>query len=103
MSGFADEVTEFSRSYTPKAKKIELEGFEKRELSSYYCDENYSSIDVVNLLVKGDLKTEFISQKWYCIHRNETIEETMGWLPQKKVVQEIKVAVVQLSYPKAIP
>lgn len=86
ISGFADKVAEISHNYIPKIKKIKLEGFEKRDISSYYCEENYSSIDVVNLLVKGDLKTKFISQKWYCIHRNETIEETMDYLSQKKVV-----------------
>lgn len=86
VSGFANEVAEISRSYTPKVKKVELESFEKKDISSYYCEEKYSSIDVVNFLVKGDLKTKFISQKWYCIYRNETIEETMNWLSQKKVV-----------------
>ena len=86
VSGFANEVIKVSSNYTPKVKKIELEGFEKRDISSYYCEEKYSTIDVVNLLVKGDLKTQFISQKWYCIHRNEMIEETMDWLSQKKVV-----------------
>lgn len=86
VSGFVNEVVNVSRSYTPTVKKIELQSFEKRDISFYYCDENYSSIDVVNLLVKGDLRTKFISQKWYCIHRNETIEETVDLLSQKKVV-----------------
>lgn len=86
VSGFADEVIRISCNYTPKVKKIELVGFEKRELSSYYCDEKYSLLDVVDFLVKGDLKAKFISQKGYCIHRNETIEEAKRFLKENKVV-----------------
>lgn len=86
VAGFAKEVLGILKVYIPKVKKIELVGFEKRDISSYYCEENYSSIDVVNLLVKGDLKTKFISQKWYCIQRKETIKEVIRQLDYKKVV-----------------
>lgn len=86
VSGFANEVVNISSSYTPTVKKIELESFEKRDISFYCSDDSYSSIDVVNFLVKGDFKTKFISQKWYCVQRKDTIEETVDWISQKKVV-----------------
>ncbi len=86
ISGFANEIVNISHNYTPKVKNIKLVGFEKRELSSYHCEENFSSIDVVNLLVKGDLKIKFISQKWYCIHRSETIEEAIKSISRKKII-----------------
>lgn len=85
-SGFAKEIEIIASGYTPKIKAIELVGFEKRDDSFYYCEEQYSSVDVVNLLVKGDLQTKFINQEGYCIHRNDKIEEIIGLLESKKVI-----------------
>lgn len=85
-TGFAQELAKVAENYTPHLKQIELSGFEKREISSYYSDELYSSKDVIDLLVKGDLNIQYITQDGYCVHRKKTIEEVMEQLKSKQVV-----------------
>ena len=42
-TGIADEITNVEKNYTSQLKTIQLSGFEKREVLSYYSDEHYSS------------------------------------------------------------
>ena len=76
-TGFAQEILEVAKNYKPNAKMIELSGFEKREFASYYSDEHYSSKDVIDLLVKGKLDIQYITQEGYCVHRKEMIDDAM--------------------------
>lgn len=85
-TGFAQEIAKIAENYTPHTKLIELSGFEKREIMSYYSDDHYSAKDVIDLLVKGDLNIRYINQEGYCIHRKETIKEVMNQLKSKQVV-----------------
>lgn len=85
-TGFVQEIAKVAENYTPNLKMIELSGFEKREIISYYSDEHYSSKDVIDFLVKGELDIRYITQEGYCIHRKETIEEVMEQLKSKQVV-----------------
>lgn len=85
-TGFAQEIAKVAENYTPHLKMIELSGFEKREIISYYSDEHYSSKDVIDFLVKGELNIQYITQEGYCIHRKETIDEVMEQLKSKQVV-----------------
>lgn len=84
--GLAYEITKTKESYVPHLKSIELSGFEKRELIFYHSDERYSSKDVIDLLVKGKLDAHYITQKGYCIHRKETIEDVKKQLKNKQLV-----------------
>lgn len=87
VSGLADEIRAVKDAgYTARIKHKGLIGFEKKEIASYYSESHYSSVDVVNLLVKGDLKTEFINQEGYCIQRRDRIEEAKAKLKDKKVL-----------------
>lgn len=86
VSGFAKEIDSVSKTYRPNKKPIELSGFEKKEMISYYCENQFSSVDVVNLLVKGELKTEYINQTGYCMPREKRCEEMVNVLEKKKVV-----------------
>ena len=85
-TGFAQEILEVAKNYKPNAKMIELSGFEKREFASYYSDEHYSSKDVIDLLVKGKLDIQYITQEGYCVHRKEMIDDAMEQIKKKQVV-----------------
>lgn len=85
-TGLAEQIKQISENYMPHPKQIELSGFEKREIISYYSDEQYSSKDVIDLLVKGDLNIHYINQDGYCIHRKETIKEVIKQLKYKQVI-----------------
>ncbi len=85
-TGLAQEIAKVAKDYKPQLKPIELLGFEKREIISYCSDEHYSSKDVIDLLVKGELDIKYITQEGYCIHRKETIEEVLKQLESKQVV-----------------
>lgn len=85
-TGFAQEITKIKENYTPHLKLIELSGFEKREITSYYSDEHYSSKDAIDLLVKGELDIRYITQEGYCVHRKATIEEVTKQLKSKQMV-----------------
>lgn len=84
--GFAKEIKEIIPTYHPQRQIIELSGFEKRDIRSYYCEEKCSSVDVVNLLIKGKLDTKYIGQEGYCIRRKERAEKISKKLEDKKVV-----------------
>ncbi|MEY8378837.1 SIR2 family protein [Lachnospiraceae bacterium 56-18] len=86
VSGFAKEIENISATYKPCKKVIELFGFEKKEIKSYYCEKGFSSVDVVDLLVKGELKTEYINQTGYCISRKDRINRIIRILEDKKIV-----------------
>lgn len=85
-AGFVQEIVEVAKDYTPQIKKIELSGFEKRELASYYSDEHYSSKDVIDLLVKGKLDIQYITQAGYCVHRKSKMKEVKEQIKKKQVV-----------------
>lgn len=86
-SGLADEIQAVKdEGYTAKIKHKGFIGFEKKDLSAYYSESHYSSVDVIDLLVKGDLKTEFINQEGYCLQRRDRIEEAKGKLRENKVL-----------------
>lgn len=85
-TGFAQEILEVAKNYKPNEKMIELSGFEKREFASYYSDEHYSSKDVIDLLVKGKLDIQYITQEGYCVHRKEMIDDAMEQIKKKQVV-----------------
>lgn len=84
--GFAKKINEIMSTYHPQRQIIELSGFEKRDILSYYCEEKCSSVDVVNLLIKGKLETKYIGQEGYCIRRQERAEKVAKELENKKVV-----------------
>lgn len=86
LNGLAEEVEQVSSSYVPKRKLYELVGFEKVESSDYFTETSYSSVDIVNLLIKGEVKREFINQDGYCIHRKAKIRETLDLLEKNRVV-----------------
>ncbi len=84
--GFAEEIKNIIPIYQPQKKVIELMGFEKRDMLSYFCEEQFSSVDVVNLLVKGNLEIKYIGQEGYCIRRKERAEKVSGELEDHKVI-----------------
>lgn len=86
VSGFAKEIEKITATYKPNIKGIELSGFEKKDVSSYHSERKFSSIDVINLLIKGELKTEYINQEGYCIPRKDRINKIINILENKKVV-----------------
>ena len=53
---------------------------------SYFCEEKFSSVDVVNLLVKGKLEIKYIGQEGYCIQRKQRIEIISKALEDYKVI-----------------
>ena len=85
-NGLAEEIAEIKKCYQPNLKCIQLQGFEKREREDYYSDEHYSAKDVLELLVKGELKITFLNQPGYCVHRNDSIESVYEQLEEKDVV-----------------
>lgn len=86
VTGFVQELVKIEENYVPHLKTVELSGFEKREMSSYNANENYSSKDVVDFLVKGELDIRYITQDGYCIHREKIIDEVMEQLKNKRVI-----------------
>ncbi len=84
--GFAKEIEAIIPTYRPQRQAIELMGFEKRDMLSYYCEDQYSSVDVVNLLVKGKLDIKYIGQEGYCIRRRERIDLVFAALENHKVI-----------------
>ena len=84
--GFAKEIEAIISTYRPQKQVIELMGFEKRDMLSYFCEEHFSSVDVVNLLVKGKLEIKYIRQEGYCIQRKERADAVSRELENHKVV-----------------
>mgnify|MGYP001040333594 FL=1 len=84
--GLAKEIEVILPTYQPQRKTIELVGFERRDMLSYFCEEKFSSVDVVNLLVKGKLEIKYIGQEGYCIQRKQRIEIISKALEDYKVI-----------------
>ena len=61
-------------------------GFEKRDLSTYYTEKTYTSVDVLKLLIEGKLVTGYINQKNYCVSRYKIVEQIEGLLKYKNIV-----------------
>lgn len=84
--GFATQINEVKKNYTPTKKTIGLVGFERADLNWYYSEEKYNSVDVVDFLVKGNLKREYINQKGYCVSRSESVDEVCDKIKTTKVI-----------------
>ncbi len=88
-NGLANEIEKIETSYIPQVKKVETISFKEKNESLFYSDVKYSILDVVNLLVKGKIRTEFINQEGYCLHRKNKINEI------KDIFKEKNVTIVQ--------
>lgn len=86
VQGFSEVINKVCKEYTPSLQITELKGFEKKELDSFYTEEHYSGIDVIDLLVKGKFQEKYINQPGYCIHRKEAIDEIEKEIPDRKVI-----------------
>lgn len=63
-----------------------MKGFEKKELISFYTEEHYSGIDVIDLLVKGKIQEKYINQDGYCIQREDMINVIEKEIQSKKII-----------------
>lgn len=86
LDGLAEEINRIMPNYKPNSIIKNIIGFEKVEKEDFYSDDRFSSIDAINLLVKGEIKRCYINQPGYCVQRQETIEEVKNSLLNKKVV-----------------
>lgn len=86
VEGLANEIGMIQKSYEPQYRKIGLLGFKEREYSSYYSNESYSSRNVIDFLVKGELDIKFMNQKGYCLHRQDKIDIVCQQLQEKNVI-----------------
>ena len=86
LVGLSEEINRILPNYTPNCAKTNIIGFEKIEKEDFYSDAKFTSIDAINLLVKGQIKRCYINQTGYCVQRQETIAEVKKTLLDKKVV-----------------
>lgn len=84
--GLSEEIERVRSFYTPHEKIIQLQGFEQVDIEDYYTQDVYSSIDVVDLIIKGYIKRKYINQEGYCLKRRQTIKEVIEELKESKIV-----------------
>ena len=86
VDGLAKKILKVKSTYLPNIQMQKLCGFEKRDLSTYYTEKTYTSVDVLKLLIEGKLVTGYINQKNYCVSRYKIVEQIEGLLKYKNIV-----------------
>lgn len=86
IEGLSKIIYKVSKDYVPSLQITELKGFEKKELISFYTEEHYSGIDVIDLLVKGKIQEKYINQDGYCIQREDMINVIEKEIQSKKII-----------------
>lgn len=86
VDGLAKKILKVKSTYLPNIQMQKLCSFEKRDLSTYYTEKTYTSVDVLKLLIEGKLVTGYINQKNYCVSRYKIVEQIEGLLKYKNIV-----------------
>lgn len=89
--GLAKEIEKIKGKYVASPVRQELRGFERCSNEDYFATFDPGSETVRKLYVQGDFLKGLYNKVYYCIHRNDAINEV------KRLLKERKYIVVQSS------